>query len=206
MPTLSACKRWRGFTLIELLVVIAIIAVLVGLLLPAVQKAREAANRVKCQNNLKQLGIATHLCNDQQGNLPPMYGTFNGGYGTVFFFLLPFIEQDNLFTSSLDTTPTDPFFNQYYVYFNNVHFTPIKIFQCPSDPTQIDGILDPGNPWGIGNYAANFQVFGSPEMGDVLGNEQGAARIPNTFVDGTSNTIMYTEKLGICANSVQSEG
>jgi prepilin-type N-terminal cleavage/methylation domain-containing protein len=117
MPRVRRIRR--GFTLIELLVVIAIIAILMGLLLPAVQKVREAAARAQSINNLKQMGLACHSYNDEKHALPPTIGwrpiptggaqySPGGTYGTAFFHLLPNLEQDPLYKSSKTT--------QYWVY------------------------------------------------------------------------------------------
>src|SRR6266404_479610 len=99
--------RRGGFTLIELLVVIAIIAILIALLVPAVQKVRAAAARTQCINNLKNISLATHSCNDAYKKLPPAIGWFpgtgptgNAGWGSAFFHILPFIDQAPLYNSS----------------------------------------------------------------------------------------------------------
>ena len=199
-----------GFTLLELLVVIAIVSVLVGILLPAVQKVREAANKAKCQNNLHQLGIAAHLCHDTTHKLPPALGWYprssSGAKGPALFDLLPNLEQNNLFESS----PRDAAGN--YSSFDpqsqsTAYRAGVRVLLCPSDPTiRPDGVANlsgelPQWPfWGASCYASNYAVFGGRY--DANGNPnrwQGAAVIPDSFPDGTSTTILFAEKYAVCS-------
>jgi prepilin-type N-terminal cleavage/methylation domain-containing protein/prepilin-type processing-associated H-X9-DG protein len=209
-------KPWDGFTLIELLVVIAIIGVLVGLLLPAVQKIREAAARMKCANNLKQITLAMHNCGDTQGRLPPQAGTFSGAwYGPLFFHLLPYLEQEGTwkdaqwldFTAQVGTATPNPAttINLGLIWptwdsvavSNNTFLrqTRIATYQCPADPS-LGSCLD----WcaGDASYAGNFQVFGGVVNTNSRINWDGQARMPSTFQDGTSNTIVFAEKYARC--------
>ena len=194
MPRFLPFKKWRGFTLIELLVVIAIIAILIGLLLPAVQKVREAAARTQCSNNLHQLALALHSCNDANQRLPPLYSDASGNgklgpwrfsQGTVFYFLLPYVEQNNLYKLGNNGTSA-------YAGSPPVYTQPLKVYNCPSDPNYGSGQAW-GGGWAYGNYAANFMVFGN--YGGWSGDEfRGTARIPSSFTDGQSNTIVFAEK------------
>ncbi|MCR9116375.1 MAG: DUF1559 domain-containing protein [bacterium] len=199
-----------GFTLVELLVVIAIIGVLIALLLPAVQAAREAARRTQCVNNIKQLGLAAHNIHDTVGVFPPAKsannshnstvvrnGPFKGLAGSFFFHILPYIEQTNLYDGAIAAGGNmDDNVNGKAVY-NHI----IEAYRCPSErsPASGTGFGHPSGPdsnHGISNYGVNYMAFC-----DRGANTHEGANTMAMYTDGTSNTVFFGERYGQCASS-----
>lgn len=170
----------RGFTLIELLVVVAIIMVLVGLLLPAVQKVREASHRTVCQNNLKQMSLAyINYAGSNESKAP--------GFAQdkqPFVEMLPYLEGGALYEAGQSNA--------------NALKVPFSVYICPSD---INANAGAG---GLGSYGINTLCTGAvigPTGASITTN--GGTRYPDTFLDGTSNTILFTERVSVCGSTAQ---
>jgi len=189
---LSTLRR-SGFTLIEVLVVIAIMAVLIGLLLAAVSKALEAANRMKCQNNMKQLMLAIRTYSTSNDSLPPAnfyqvvnQKTGNAAEGSAFYALLPYHEQENIFNLYTQDRPDAGYLGTQYVSLAPIHV-------CPTDPTTSNGIAIQGNI-ATSNYALNLALFGAGGSFNIKGKS--APYRVGTIPDGASNTIGLVETSG----------
>jgi type II secretory pathway pseudopilin PulG len=187
--------------LIELLVVIAIIAILIALLVPAVQKVREAAARTQCINNVKQIVLGIHSFHDGKKNLPPVEGVPSSqgnpyannqrgwldSYGTLFFYILPYVDQNPLYLQANGDSM-------------NIGATVVNLYLCPSDPSVVNaggyggcGVMQSSTIQRDGfaacNYAANAMVF----------DPRTKATLITAMPDGSSNTVMIAERFRNCS-------
>jgi prepilin-type N-terminal cleavage/methylation domain-containing protein/prepilin-type processing-associated H-X9-DG protein len=204
------CRRRRAFTLIELLVVIAIIAVLIALLLPAVQAAREAARRMQCTNNLKQIGLALHNYITAVGVLPPgRFNTYIAGHGNcwgTYAQILPQLDQTNIFNSFNFNLPPD---TDTLAVSNSTGFeTFLNILICPTDSTPqlitVGGVQFATHNYDL-NVGSGYPVVQNP-LPPLTGTPNGPffenSRIgPEAFTDGMSNTAAVTETVRSTATS-----
>jgi prepilin-type N-terminal cleavage/methylation domain-containing protein len=193
MPQRSRSRP--AFTLIELLVVIAIIAILIGLLVPAVQKVREAAANAEARNNLKQIGLSVHSAHDAYKRTPMMFGNYGGRTASVFYHLLPYIEQGPLYNLGPDAARS--FRVPVFAHPSDLSYGEGTFQLATSVPSwataDASGTLNPypswasqGNTtWGLTSFSANWQFFG--DRGTRFSGVK----------DGSSNTIMFNERYAV---------
>jgi len=232
MPRFRLLRSWRGFTLVELLVVIAIIGILIGLLLPAVQKIREAAARTQSSNNLKQQVLAIHNAHDTYGKYPPIQGAYpndtnsiNWGapwlpsrFGTIYYFMMPFLEQEAIYNdpqiggfpgSSYATWGAPPGINgvagtghQSNAWW--IDRGQLKVLQAPGDPS----LPGSGRGWATGDDGQPRSMVSYAGNWHVFRGgwgedwQTGGINRFSSIQDGVSNTIFFAERYAICGDSV----
>ena len=184
----------RGFTLIELLVVIAIIAVLIGLLLPAVQKVRDAAARAQCQNQLKQISLAAHSYHDSAGHFPVgvAWPDRHGRHTSLFVELLPHLEQNPIY-NRWDFRD----FKNNYGGGDKLSATPLTLLVCPSAGVDRNPAVFGDEHFGITTYGANAGFMSFPQWRathDGIFDYKRTTRILD-IRDGSSNTLLFGEKI-----------
>lgn len=203
LPSSHSPRAKHGFTLVELLVVIAIIGVLVALLLPAVQQAREAARRAQCVNNLKNIGLAMHNYHDTYRNFPYLGFTgWNGDTISVFGRLLPFIEQTAMYDTLNFNVRANDGNNRLY------RTTPIDVYSCPSETVTLGESNSGNNHWSHQRYSyavcvgnTNYDQHNANNWDGVWTYDNGGSafkmgdhiRSMASITDGTSNSVMVSE-------------
>jgi prepilin-type N-terminal cleavage/methylation domain-containing protein len=182
--------RRQAFTLIELLTVIAIIALLVGLLLPAIAKVRETANMTKCQNAIKQVNLASINYSTNKSALPPGFGTVGTVNGTIHFFLLPYLDQITIYNNATVAGVSDP------VNASQLNVA-IPFLQCPTDGGFTNGIIvdarTPATSTGLAStsYVANAAVY-----------QSGFSNLTNSMPRGAANTVTWAEQYKNCSGTI----
>ena len=199
-------SRYRkAFTLVELLVVIAIIGILIGMLLPAVQQVREAARRVECSNNLKQMALGLLNYESAHMNFPQAAGPLGSpnaaDHGSVFLAIMPFIEANNQFTQINATS--GPVGNGRWRGFGTTADAPLAatadVFLCPSRVTATEGFEEFSNPtqlFSVTNYPVNVQALNHSQVGQPGTTSAGNSTFATigSVTDGTSNTVVFAER------------